>query len=189
MKKLSVIIMALVVAFVGFGPMETYAAAPVKMVEVELGGGIVSPTEKLDFDKNRVGYNIQAEVRFNFKQAPFDVGVHVDGDSFSRTISLSKDMLKFSSINAMFVFDWNILRKSFFSPFVGVGAGASWLSGEKPLETGTIIKEKPTSFCVMPRLGVELFHRLRVTLYYKNTKREHNHFGLSAGLVIGGGKK
>ena len=84
MKRMFFVIIALAMMFAG-GVQQVYAkgkAAPVRALEFEIGAGMVSPTNKLDFDKNRVGYNINAELRCNFKTHPFDIGLRVDGGTF-----------------------------------------------------------------------------------------------------------
>ncbi|MBR7182565.1 MAG: hypothetical protein IKD41_01065, partial [Alistipes sp.] len=87
------------------------------------------------------------------------------------------------------VVDFNLRRAKNFSIFVGCGVGYGMLINdiEKISEIGDI--DKLGCFCVMPRVGVELFHHLRATLYYKNLKTEQSHFGVNLGVVFGGGKK
>jgi opacity protein-like surface antigen len=190
------VIIAMAMMFAG-GVQQVYAkgkAAPVRALEFEIGAGMVSPTNKLDFDKNRVGYNINAELRCNFKTHPFDIGLRVDGGTFHRTLKLNKDLFKFRSLNVMAVFDWNINRKGIFSPYLGIGIGGGLTSNQ-----GMSIKDvanqpfketvSSAAFCVMPRVGVEIFHRARATLYYKHIKDANSHFGLSVGIVFGGGRK
>ena len=105
-------------------------AARVKALEVEIGVGMISPTNKIDFDKNKVGYNILAELRYNFKSYPFDIGLRLDGNTFNRELKVNEDMLKFRSLCAMAVFDCNINRKGIISPFLGVGIGGGVVSNE-----------------------------------------------------------
>ncbi|MBQ9137252.1 MAG: hypothetical protein IJX65_01280 [Alistipes sp.] len=173
------------------------ASAPVKALEVELGGGIASPTNRLEFDKNKVGYNLLAEVRCNFRRRPFDIGLRVDGNTFNRQWASDQNQeysFKFSSINMMAVFNLNINRKGAVSPFIGVGIGGALTSNE-PLTLQAITNQpikqtvKAAEFCVMPRIGFELFHHVRLTFFYKYLKDANSHFGLSAGVVFGGGRK
>lgn len=48
---------------------------------------------------------------------------------------------------------------------------------------------KTASFCFMPRVGVELFHHLRITLDYKLQEKANRHVGISLGVVFGGGRR
>ena len=41
----------------------------------------------------------------------------------------------------------------------------------------------------MPRVGFEIAHHVRATLYYKQLKKGQNHYGANIGIVLGGGKK
>ena len=169
-------------------------AAPVRLLELEIGAAMVTPSAKLDFDKNKVGYNVEAELRCNFKSRPFDIGLRIDGDTFNRQLKVNKDLFKFRSLSAVVVFDVNINRKGVFSPFIGVGVGGGLTSNEAMRFKDVVnkpIKETVNSaaFTIMPRVGVEIFHRARVSLYYKYIKETNSHFGLSVGYVIGGGRK
>ena len=199
MKKV-ILILLLALVFVGGQDVAAKCcagkcnAAPVRALELEIGVGMITPSNKIDFDKNRVGYNLLAEARYNFKKLPLDVGLRVDGDAFNREVKLDKNLFKFRSLNALLVFDLNINRKGIFSPFIGVGIGGGITSNQAMAikdVTNQPIKQtvKGAAFCCTPRVGVELFHRARVTLYYKYQKLTNSHYGLSAGFVIGGGRK
>lgn len=211
MKRKFMIIALLVALFVGVQSAE----AQVRKWEAEIGVGGITPTSKLNFDKNTLGWNVQAEVRRNFRTLPIDLGLRVDGNVFSRKYEKLEDLTKtqFSSINALAVADLNLFRKSKVQLFVGCGLGYGWLSVEPIIlkdvkedfesiagAIDTYKEAKETSvFTFMPRVGVELFHHVRATLYYKvhaNSKEEmkemvkgQGHFGLSLGFVIGGGLK
>ena len=169
-------------------------AARVRALEIELGAAMITPTDKIDFDKNKVGYNIDVELRYNLKSHPFDIGLRLDGNTFNRELKVNKDLFKFRSLNAMVVADWNINRKGIFSPFFGVGIGGGLTSNESMSikdVTNQPLKQTVNSaaFCIMPRVGVELFHHYRLTFYYKYLESANSHFGLSVGFVIGGGRK
>lgn len=175
----------------------------VRAFEIELAGGIVTPTEKLHFDKNHLGWNAQAELRYNFKRLPLDLGLHVDGALFKRdgqVMDTPEDLkqiakAKFTSITGLGVIDLNFLRSKGFSIFVGCGAGYAMLLNDiRAIEKVKDI-DKYGCFCVMPRVGIELFHHVRATFYYKHFTVDkgaginQDHFGASIGIVFGGGKK
>lgn len=192
MRVRTFIFIVLALLFVGRGELTAgVSAARVRALELEIGAAMISPTDRLNFDKNTVGYNIAAELRYNFKTRPFDIGLRVDGDTFNRKLELNKESFKFRSLNAMVLFDLNINRKGVISPFLGVGIGGSLISNQQAISFGDVTKKsvEGAAFCLMPRVGVELFHRARVTLFYKYIKTANSHFGLSAGFVIGGGRK
>ena len=175
----------------------------IRAFEFELAGGIVTPTEKLSFDKNNLGWTAQGELRYNFKRLPLDLGLHVDGALFNREgkrLNTTEDLkeivkAKFTSITGLGVIDLNILRTKGFSIFLGCGVGYGMLLSDiREIHNVKDIDQKG-SFCVMPRAGIELFHHLRATFYYKHfevgqvNELSQNHFGVSLGVVFGGGKK
>lgn len=198
MKAKVLIIALLAVMAVGVQNASAQKVRKVRAIEVEIGGGIVTPTDKLKFDENKLGWNAQVELRYNFKHLPLDLGLHVDGALLGREGDIQNSSLEsiediktvhFASMTGLAVVDFNLRRAKNFSIFVGCGVGYGMLINdiEKISEIGDI--DKLGCFCVMPRVGVELFHHLRATLYYKNLKTEQSHFGVNLGVVFGGGKK
>lgn len=166
----------------------------IRALEVELGGGITSPTEKLKFDKNQPGWTAVAELRYNFKKLPLDVGLHVDGAVLNRKnepIEGAQELknAKFASITGLAVADWNFRQDKNFSIFVGVGVGYGMLISDFQKVSEIKDIDKLGCFCVMPRVGIELFHHARATLYYKQLKKGQNHYGVNVGIVFGGGVK
>lgn len=86
------------------------------------------------------------------------------------------------TINLFAVGDYNLSNGAKFNPFVGVGAGVS-------LYDTVTDKEYPasgTAFGVMPRIGIEMFQRLRVTATMLFVKKGYNNFGFSIGYTFGG---
>lgn len=169
----------------------------VRALELEVGGGIVTPTETFGFDKNNLGWNAQGELRYNLKHLPLDVGIHVDGALFNRdgksfdTAEDLKDIAtaKFTSVTGLGVVDLNIGRTKGISLFIGCGVGYGMLISDLSEINKVEDIDRMGCFCVMPRVGIELFHHIRATLYYKNLKTEQSHFGASIGIVFGGGNK
>ncbi len=165
-------------------------------IEGEIGVGLSFGADKLNFDKNRLGATFHAEARYNMLRVPLDVGVQVAGTIFHRE-SVDAGELKFKTWNVMAVTDYNFRRHTKISFFAGMGLGYASLDHSAPIvfddsqpnwggfSTGT----KTGSFCFMPRVGVELFHHLRVTLDYKLQEKANRHFGLSLGVVFGGGRR
>lgn len=169
----------------------------IRALEVEIGGGIVTPTQKLNFDKNNLGWTAEAELRYNFKKLPLDLGIHVDGALFSRSgeqLNTTDDLkniakAKFTSLTTLAVVDINFWRAKNFSLFVGCGVGYGMLINDMRDIDNIKDIDRMGCFCAMPRVGFELFRHVRATLYYKYLKTEQNHFGASIGIVFGGGKK
>ena len=201
MKGRFSVVLLLVMLFIGVENL----SAQVRKWEVELGAGCVIPSDQLRpmFD-NEVGFNIQTEVRYNFGMVPVDLGLHVDGNLFKREWKSISD-IKFMSYNAMAVADLNLLRNKKVQVFVGCGLGYGWLAkdvenigtSEDVLDALDKTKDAwhgKSALMAMPRIGIEAWHHLRATIYYKAPAdktliKEQGHFGVSLGLVIGGGLK
>ena len=194
MKSRSLILLFAALLICGSGVAATKSpgkAARVQALEFEVGASIITPSEKLNFDKKSVGWNLAAELRYNCPTRPFDFGLRIDGDGFYRKLTLNKESFKFRSYNALFLVDLNINRQGIITPFIGVGLGAGIYDNEQHIAASDITKErlKGATFCCMPRVGVEVIHRIRVTLYYKYFLTANSHFGLSLGFAMGGRRK
>jgi len=172
----------------------TVADRKVGRIEGEIGGGFSFGADKLNFDKNKLGATFYAEARYNMQRVPLDIGVQAGGTIFHRE-SVNAGQLKFRTWNVMAVSDYNFRRCKKISLFAGIGLGYASLDHSAPItfddsqsnwggfSTGT----RTGSLCFMLRIGVELFHHLRVTLDYKLQEKANRHFGLSLGVVFGGG--
>ena len=172
----------------------TVADRKVGRIEGEIGGGFSFGADKLNFDKNKLGATFYAEARYNMQRVPLDIGVQAGGTIFHGE-SVNAGQLKFRTWNVMAVSDYNFRRCKKISLFAGIGLGYASLDNSAPItfddsqsnwggfSTGT----RTGSLCFMPRIGVELFHHLRVTLDYKLQEKANRHFGLSHGVVCGVG--
>lgn len=201
MKSIFSLLLVLAMLLVGVES----ASAQVRKWEVEIGAGCIIPSDRLKpiFD-NEVGFNIQTEVRYNFGMVPVDLGLHVDGNLFKREVKSVSD-IKFMSYNAMAVADLNLFRNKKVLFFAGCGLGYGWLAkdvenigtSEDVLDALDKTKDAwhgKSALMVMPRIGIEAWHHLRATIYYKAPAdktliKEQGHFGVSLGVVIGGGLK
>ena len=140
--------------------------------------------------------SLLAEVRYNLASLPLDVGVQVSGSMFHREVQSTRS-LKFKSLNVLAVADVNIFRARAISIFAGAGFGYA-LCGETAPVTfdnsqgewgGFSTGGEKSGICFVPRVGVELFHRLRVTFDYRLQEKANRHFDVTLGFVIGGGRK
>ena len=170
--------------------------------EFEIGGAIALGSAELrnldlKWDENEPGYSLHAEFRYNFALIPLDLGVRVGSSFFNRTLFQVFEDAEFKSINAMGVVDYTLFRKSAVSLFVGAGFGYSALDTshlgdldhQSPGIKEFIKDHSKGTFCMMPRLGVEIAHHIRITASYLYQKSASNHFDLSVGIVFGGGKR
>lgn len=168
----------------------------VRPVEVELGIGMTCGAATLrsaGFDRNKIGETAFAEVRYNFRRLPVDVGFQVRGTIFGREIEASGEKLNYSSGNFMVTADWNLFRRRHPNCvlFAGLGAGMALFGGSAQTQhvgNGVYVDNGSSgSACFMPRVGVELWHHLRVTCGYLVEERANRHLSLTVGAAIGGG--
>lgn len=162
----------------------------VKPVEVEIGAGMTFGSAKLTQmrAKNKIGTTAFAEVRYNFAQIPIDLGVRLAGTMFNREELDENTKIKFKSGNIMAVADVNIFRKSNFSLFAGIGAGYALLDKGYNEEGIYNKSDSKSTFCYMPRAGVELWHHVRVTVSYIGGDKANRHLNLGLGIAFGGGR-
>ena len=169
----------------------------IKAIEVEIGAGMTFGASKLKnagFDKTKIGETGFVEIRYNFKQAPVDLGLHIGGTIFGRTIKDTGEKLNFSSGNFMVTSDYNF---RFWNPnytvFAGLGVGVAKFGNSAQTEyrgDGIYVDNGTnSSVCFMPRVGVELWQHLRLTMSYVIEERANSHFNLTIGVAIGGGCK
>lgn len=165
-------------------------------IEGEVGAGFTFGADKLNFDKNRIGATFYAEGRYNLRQFPIDVGIQVAGSIFYRESNHAGD-LKFKTWNVLAVSDYNVVLGRKVSFFAGIGLGYASLGNSAPITfddsqtnwAGFSTGDKTGSFCFMPRVGIELFHHLRLTFDYRLQEKANRHFGISLGVVFGGGAR
>ena len=72
---------------------------------------------------------------------------------------------------------YNFRRGEKVSYFVGAGVGATFYNADT------------TKLCFMPRVGMEFFNRLRLTMAYMAGPNAKNTLNLTLGVAIGGGRK
>lgn len=169
----------------------------VRRLEGEIGVGLVNGVNKLTLDGCDAGPLLYAEIRYNLRALPIDVGVKFSNSYFHRGADSQTHRLQTKSCNIMAVADYNLFRGRTISFFAGAGVGCGVLNLTAPITitrpderwSGYTAGEGKAKFSVMPRLGVELFNHLRLTLFYTGEEKANNHYGLSIGAVFGGGRK
>ncbi len=168
----------------------------VSALEFEVGAGILVGADKLNFDNSRTGASFFVEGRYNLPRIPVDIGVQVNGSIFHRESEQAGE-LKFKAWNILAVSDYNFFRTSRVSLFAGVGFGYAYLEETAPISFDDTQRNRLGFFsagerhggCFVPRVGVEFFHRLRITFDYRLQEKANRHCNLSLGFVFGGGKK
>lgn len=120
------------------------------------------------------------EGRYNFNHRPWDVGVNAGIDLYGTKITA--------------VGDYNFMRNKKCALFVGAGAGwanSNILNIEETIEQcgDACCAPDQDCLCVYPRVGVELFRHLRLTLSLNTYNFRAGALTLSLGVAIGGGNK
>lgn len=171
MKKL---ILLLIIVF-GFATnLSAQNRTDVKRYEFEIGGGFLLGTDHAGYVG--VGATGKYELRINQLESPLDVGVQLASHLY---YSERYSDMRISYVPSLMGFlDYNYRPYRLLSFFCGAGAGAGIINRYEKLR-GT--------FVISPRVGVELFNHLRITLDYTFLPGHYSFFGLSLGAVIGGG--
>ena len=187
MKRFSILLLFLIaLAPIDLSAQHYLKKRVVGAVEGDIGVGLATAANRFsNFGKARQGVDVNAEVRYNFHQAPVDLGVHFALCSFKRGESV-KDMAKsynFNSQNLLITSDYNLFQGNNISLFFGLGAGVAWSELTKDST------KYGFNFCAMPRIGVEFSHNIRITAAYKFFERANNHLTISVGFAIGGGRR
>lgn len=120
------------------------------------------------------------EARYNFR-SPWDVGLRECLD-YSNMLGNASDPVTYDIVT-----DYNYRQGKNISFFVGVGAGITTYTY---IDWDNDKDGRETMFHFMPRAGIELMNRLRLTAYADTYAfgDESANLGLSAGLTLGGGK-
>lgn len=169
----------------------------VRRLEGEIGVGLVNGVSKLTLDGCDAGPRLYAELRYNLRILPIDVGLQFSSAYFHRGADGQAHRLQIKSSNIMAVADYNLFRGRKISLFAGAGVGCGVLNHTAPITitrpderwSGYTTGDGKAKFSVMPRFGVEFFNHLRLTLFYTGEEKANNHYGLSIGGVFGGGRK
>ena len=171
-----------------------------RIFELELGIGAGIGSDRLGSyaPSSHSGLYIFMEPRLNIPTSPFDVGIQLSTGRSSDNPSLSNPgyyySAKYNSMVVTFV-DYNLRRWRNISLFGGMGVGISAIDLIYPAyheELGGRLERDVASihsFVLNPRIGVEFWDHLRVTVEYKCMKREYSIFGITLGGVFGGGDK
>ena len=171
----------------------------VSLIEFELGvGAKASPNVSvIDFnsfsavksDKTNIGAALFMEARVNIPSTAFDVGLQFSLHFFDREWEgMMNRTYRFKSLTTYI--DYNYRKWDNIVPFAGVGVGFSNVDLEVDYAAPAANDVSNTnSACLNPRIGVEIYDRVRLTLDWKIMHKHFSQVGLSLGFVFGGGKR
>lgn len=153
-------------------------------LELELGPSVIVSAESQGAHVEAT-WNAMAELRYNFSRLPFDAGVHFGLGAFNREYRhpQAHDFDNHFK-NLLLVGNYNFRRGRNVAPFVGIGAGWShWKIDDWGPEAGMTTCDN--RFCLMPRVGIEFFRVIRLSVDYKIIGHGFNNLQCSLGIVFG----
>lgn len=162
--------------------------------EFEAGVGI-NMAGKINGGAADIGLRFFIEPRLNIVNTPLDVGLQLSKSSFTRQEDIygREHEIEHKWMLVTFV-DYNLREWDRVVPFAGLGIGAaavdntsSWLDSDTGRRKDDTVFDR--SFVFNPRIGVELYDHVRITAEYKWMRKEYSFWGLSIGVVFGGGQK
>lgn len=160
--------------------------------EVELSGGLAWPLGGYEGGSPRTAASIGLNLRYNFRKLPLDCGVFFQFLGCARHFHETYDvfgypvMMDYNQNNRTLALGascaWSFRRYSKINPFAELGIGVGFnFPGD-----GLVYSENSTSALVMPKVGAEFWHLLRVNCFAQLSRRGFNNFGIGIGLVLGG---
>lgn len=163
----------------------------VRPIEYEMHLGASQPLgSKIAGTDRDFGATIGCELRYNFKDSPFDVGVTIDVTTAWYNWMLDEEYDCTQSNRTVFygvTGDYNFGQGRAVNPFVGLGLGVG--SHLAILDELDDTNDGRTTAMIMPRVGVELWRHLRLTLAANLSCKYYHNATLTVGYVIGGGRK
>lgn len=129
-----------------------------------------------DSTAGEIGLLSSVELRYNFRSVPMDVGVMSMNDIRAGDCELCNGSWE-NNLSFLAVTDYNFRRGNKVSYFVGAGVGTTFYGADA------------TKLCFMPRVGMEFFNRIRLTMAYMVGPKAKNTLNMTLGVAIGGGRK
>ena len=187
MRKI-VLLLSLFLTFFQF-----MSAQKVGRFEFELGvGGVypISATWTPAFN----GINHYGEIRYNFNNK-FDIGLNLLCSSYYRNHTHENTIERLVDLSATVYCDYNWRKEDNYNGFVGIGSGIITAISDTDYYGGPggqgAIGNGGRTICFSPRVGVELFDRVRLSyspmIPYGGD--EYIFSTISIGLAFGGKKK
>lgn len=186
-------IIALIIACT-FCIASSYAVEPrlVQLFEFEGRAGLTLPIGGYHGGNNQASMSFGLELRYNTEEQPWDCGVFLQLDAAVRHYDMpNKPGGYWLQTNRTWAYgvtgDYNFRQGYRVNPFVGIGIGAASIDQVGDSKYWNV--EAESSFVLMPRAGVELFHHIRLTAHCMIVRRGFHTAALTIGFVIGGRPK
>lgn len=161
----------------------------VQKYEFEASFGFTYPLFNYFNGEKLMGPCLGIELRRNIFCGKWDYGV---GISTSTSVYRFKDSesdwywdQSNRLINILVLSDYNFNQGKKINPFAGVEIGVGSFESINEVKYPT----SGASFIFIPRIGVEFFHHIRLTLFSSLSRIGYNNWGISLGAVLGGRPK
>jgi len=170
-------------------------AQTVKKFECEPYVGFTLPQGRYG-DRSSVGLNLGVETRYNFSQLPLSAGINLnmrnavreDKSAKNHSSSWTDYTSSLRTVSFSVTADWNFRQGKNVSPFAGLGLG---VGSKTEVEDGTgkySCSGNKGTVVAVPRIGVELWNHLRITLDAQFSQKYYNTFAIRVGYAFGGGR-
>ena len=188
MKRILTVFLSLVVGI------SIHAQEKIKPVEGELFFGATFPLSAFQDGNKGVGPLIGGEIRYNFKESPFDIGISLGMTTAMYDFTLqdysTKETKEYSQSNRTAYIalssNYNFKQGEKINPYAGIGIG---LASNDVLGDVLYENNEGGSTVIIPRIGIEFVRHFRITLSSTISKKGYHNKSLGIGFVFGGGKK
>lgn len=164
-------------------------AGSVRPVEFELHYGIAYQWNNMHGANRSGGPSGGVELRYNFR-SPIDVALLIDLTTvYYEKKQESSDKLEQGNLTTMigFAADYNIKQGKAINPFFGCCVG--FALHDLCLDTINATNDGQNTLAIRPRIGVEMWRHLRLSLSSTLSCKYYDNMCISVGLVLGGEKK
>lgn len=171
-------------------PVQAQTAPKVQMLEGGAFVGISGPLGGYRGGGGAVGPMFGLDMRYNFEETPYDVGLLFSFEMADRSYRLPELEGEFTQRNRVLFFgltgSYNFRQGRKINPFAGVGVGMAHIDNVWSKVYPIRATVKPS---VMLQGGVELFYHIRLTAHLQFCRKGYNTMGLTLGFNIGGHPK
>ena len=161
----------------------------VQRVEGGVFAAMTVPLDNYHDYRNLIGCGFGFEMRYNIPQTALDCGVMMDFNSSRHHYNLPNYIATFNdskdSWGIVAVGDYNFRQGKKINPFAGLGIGVGFCASHGEV---SIDAKGPTALFV-PRIGVEIFHHIRLTASCHLLRKGFNTFDIRIGFALGGRPK
>lgn len=163
------------------------AQTQIKRNEVEISLAANYPLFAISGLKNGFLFEGRLAYRNNLPSIPVALG----GELVYGAVQRGLGNTGWPSLTAAFTAEYDWLRGTNISPFAGLGVGIGLCSSTRDMDYEVPLiwmKIYPFTPVISPRVGVEFWNGLRITLKCQITRKEYSSVSLGLGYAFGGGR-